>query len=161
MLVADALKLNPPIQYDRIWLFIGLGLVLLIIIWYGVLFWITRRKKLKSLDSLRRLPTGAELERLKAKYIKLIDELYQRYVRAEISLRDLHRELSKAVRDFVFEAKGFPAPYLTLSDLRLTPYSKLTQLIGDYYPEEFALIGKGEATASVGAAKGFILQWPF
>lgn len=157
---ANNLKLNPPIQYDLIWLIIGGCLVLLILIWYGVVFWLTRRKKLKSLDSLKHLPTGAELERLKTKYLLLIDELYRRFVANEITLRSLHRELSKTVRDFVYEAKGFPAPRLTLSDLRLAPYPRLTDLIANYYPEEFALIGKGDADASVAAAKGFIIQWP-
>jgi len=71
----------------------------------------------------------------------------------------LHWALSMNVRYFVYEAKHFPAPVLTLSDLKLAPYPALTNLIAEYYPEEFAAILHGEAEASVAAAKGFIQQW--
>jgi hypothetical protein len=157
MFVADTL--NPPIQYDRIWLIIGLCIIATIPIWYGVLFWLTRRKPFKSFNRLRQLPTGDELNRLKAKYLKLIEEWHQRYQRKEIDSRVLHWALSMNVRYFVYEAKHFPAPVLTLSDLRLAPYPMLTSLIATYYPEEFAAFQEGDPEASVEAAKGFIQQW--
>jgi len=157
MLVADTL--NPPIQYDRIWLIIGSILMLTIPIWYGILYWITRRKKVKSLENLSQLPVGGDLDKLKAKYLRLIEELYQRYRRNEITLRGLHRGLSMTVRYFVYEARHFPAPTLTLSDLRRAPFPALTKLIEKYYPEEFALITHGTAEDSVAAAKGLVQQW--
>jgi len=153
--------LNPPIQYNRIWLILGLIVLLVILLWYAVAFWITRRRKLKSLNTLRRLPTGAELERLKAKYLMLIDAIYQRFLANEIDLRELHKELSMTVRTFAYEANHFPAPTLTLSDLKRSPYPQLASLIGDYYPEEFALITHGDAAVSVEAAKGVVTRWPF
>jgi len=157
MLVADIL--NPPIQYDLIWLIIGCFLAVLILSWYGFVFWLTRRKQLKSLASLKPLPAGLELDQLKAKYLRLIDECYQRHQRGEINLRTLHRDLSILARYFVFEARHFPAPILTLADLKLGPYPLLTRLIAAYYPEEFAAIGNGQAATAVEAAKGFVQQW--
>lgn len=157
MFAADIL--NPPIQYDRIWLIIGLCVLATIPIWYAVLYWLTRRRPFKSFNRLKQLPGGSELDRLKAKYLKLIEEWYQRYQRQEIDLRLLHRALSMNVRYFVYEAKHFPAPVLTLSDLKLAPYPTLTKLIGEYYPEEFADILHGDAAVSVEAAKGLIRQW--
>lgn len=157
MLAADVL--NPPIQYDRIWFIIGLLLLAAIPAAYGIILWLTRQKLIMSIDDLRPLPAGAELDRLKAKYLRLIEHHYQRYVRKEIKLRELHRDLSMVVRYFVYEAKHFPAPTMTLSDLKMTPYPALAQLIEQYYPEEFAVIRHGDAEASVQAAKGFIQQW--
>jgi hypothetical protein len=154
-------KLNPPIQYKLIWLLIGLAILLLIAAWYGLVFWLSRRKKLKSLDGLKRLAAGWELNRLKAKYLQLIEELYQRYQRKEITLRELHIELSMLVRSFVQEASFFPAPFLTLSDLRNSSFPKLAQLIATYYPAEFAAIENGDAASSVQAAKGLVQQWPY
>lgn len=157
MFVADIL--NPPIQYDLIWLIIG-GLVFLTIpLWYGLVLWMTRHKKVLSLDNLRQLPVGGEVEALKSRYLRLIDEAYRRYVSQEYKLRDLHQALSMIARTFVLEAKHFPAPYLTLSDLALAPYPTLTQLIKAYYPEEFALITHGNAEISVQQAKDFIIRW--
>lgn len=153
-------KLNPPIQYNIIWLIIGSALVLAIIIWYAVVYWLTRRKKLKSLETLKQLPP-LDLNQLKMKYLQIIEEIYQRYLRKEITLRMLHQELSMAVRNFAGEGNFLPAPYLTLSDLRLSPYPTLTKLIAAYYPEEFAVITKGDAATSVAAAKGVVAQWPY
>lgn len=157
----DASTLNPPIQYSKIWLIIGLGLIIFILIWYAVAYWLTRRKPVKSLNTLKPLPTGAELKRLKARYLQLIEEIYQRYLRQEISLRKLHQQLSTTVRAFAYEANHFPAPYLTLSDLQQSPYPTLATLIATYYPEEFAAITKGDAAVSVEAAKGVVTRWPF
>jgi hypothetical protein len=157
MLIADTL--NPPIQYELIWLIIGCGMALCIPVWYGLAFWLTRRKKVKTLDTLKPLPTGAALEKLKAKYLKLIEEWYQRYIRKEITLRELHANLSLVTRTFVYEAKHFPAPLLTLEDLKHAPYPALTALIAEYYPEEFASIESGNAEHSTEAAKAFVRQW--
>jgi hypothetical protein len=157
MLVADIL--NPPIQYDWIWFIIGTILFLTIPIWYGVVYYLTRKKPVKTFNTLRTLPTGADLDKLKEKYLRLIEEWYQRYQRQEISLKTLHRSLSMNCRYFVYEAKHFPAPLLTLSDLRLGPYPLLTRLIAKYYPDEFDVIDHDSAANSVDAAKGFIQQW--
>jgi hypothetical protein len=157
MLVADVL--NPPIQYDRIWFIIGLALVALIPIAYGVIIWLTRPKLIMSINDLRPIATGAELDRLKAKYLRLVERHHQSYLRKEIKLRELHRNLSMVVRYFVYEARHFPAPTMTLSDLKMTPYPALAELIELYYPEEFAVIRRGNAEGSVQAAKGFIQQW--
>jgi hypothetical protein len=154
-------KLNPPIQYNLIWLIIGLALLIAVLSWYGIVIWLTRRKKLKSIDNLKQLPSPVDLDALKAKYLQFIEDLYLGYQRKEITLRELHQRFSLATRYFVYEAIGFPAPLLTLSDLKLAPYPKLTKLIEDYYPEEFAAINKGKAFASKEAAIGFITQWPF
>jgi hypothetical protein len=153
-------KLNPPIQYRLLWLIIGLAIVLLIGAWYAFALWHTRRKKPKSLDTLKQL-SPSDLASLKAKYLGLIEELYQKFVRGEISLRQLHIELSMTVRSFVQEASFFPAPYLSLSELRGSPYPQLTKLISEYYPTEFAAIENGNAAGSTQAAKGLVQQWPY
>jgi len=157
MFVADTL--NPPIQYDRIWLIIGSLLLLSVPIWYGVALWLTRRKPIKSFGNLRQLPPQVAIDELKAKYLRLIEEWYQRYLRKEITLQMLHRSLSMNARYFVYEAKHFPAPVLTLADFKLAPYPLLTGLIARYYPEEFASIRGGGAETSVEAAKEFIREW--
>jgi len=157
MFVADTL--NPPIQYSIIWFIIGLALLLTIFMWYGLVFWMTKHRRINTINNLRPLPTGAELEKLKAKYLKLIDQWYQHYLNKEISLRDLHSALSMTARYFVYEAKHFPAPHLTLDDLKRSPYPTLTELIAAYYPDEFASFEHGNAASAVEAAKGFIRQW--
>lgn len=150
---------HSPIQYNGIWLLIGIGILLLLPIWYFVIVWLTRRRPFKAYQNFSKLPAGAELDLLKAKYIRLVDEIYVRYTSGTISLRELHRELSITLRYFVYEAKRVPAPIMTLSDLQLIPYPFLTKLVAEYYAEEFGIIGHGDARASIETAKGFITQW--
>lgn len=151
--------LNPPIQYNIIWLIIGLCIFALIPIWYLVVRWLTRRRPYKAYQNFSKLPEGKELELLKKKYLERIDEIYRLYAAKAITLRDLHYELSITLRYFVYEAKRVPAPIMTLSDLKVTSYPVLTQLVEYYYAEEFGVVGRGNATTSVQHAKGFITQW--
>jgi hypothetical protein len=151
--------LNPPIQYNGIWLIIGLCILVILPIWYLVLRWLTRRKKYKAYKNFSKMPEGAELELLKAKYLRLLDQIYQRYTNKAITLRELHRQLSITLRYFVYEAKRVPAPIMTLSDLQVIPYPVLAKLVAHYYAEEFGVIGRGDARSSIETAKGFITEW--
>jgi hypothetical protein len=133
--------LNPPLQYSVIWLIIGLVLLLAIISWYGFTFWLTRRRPVKSLATIKQLSTASDLNQLKANYLQRIEACFQQYQRQEISLRSLHQTLSM------------------LADLKLSAYPTLTELVAAYYPSEFTATEIGDAQASVNAAKGFIQQW--
>lgn len=158
-MLAAELKLNPPIQYSLIWLIIGLTLLLAIVAWYGALFWMTRRKEAETLADLKSLSPNNDLPALKAKYLKLIDECYRSYQQNQTTRRGLHRGLSMVVRYFVYEARHFPAPRLTLADLKRAPYPQLSKLIEQYYSSEFAAIEHGDPEAAVAAAKELIQQW--
>lgn len=155
----DNLALNPPIQYAIIWLIIGCCLLASILVWYGVLVWISRKKKVKTISQLRPGPEVLNLEQLKQRYLELIEECYQSYLKGRTNLRGLHRGLSMTTRYFVYQVRHFPAPHLTLNDLKKAPYPKLSRVIEDYYEKEFAAIEYGDAHQSVEAAKEFIRQW--
>lgn len=159
MFATSTPTLNPPIQYSIIWLIIGLALVAGIVGWFGFAFWITRRKAVNSLENLGPASSDFDLEKIKRKYLQLIDECYQNYQKHDTSLRGLHRGLSLTVRYFVYEAKHFPAPRLTLADLKRAPYPSLTKLISEYYVDEFAVIEHGDPQASVEAAKDLVRRW--
>lgn len=151
--------LNPPIQYSLIWLIIGSLILLVVIAWYVFVFWSTRKRPIKQLGSLKELNPHIDIESLRKKYLKMIDMAYKQYLDGEINLRKLHKVISLYSRYFVYETKGFPAPRLTLSDLKNANYPQLTQLIDEYYTHEFALIETANAETSVAAAKGFIEKW--
>ncbi len=151
--------LNPPIHYNYIWLIIGSTILLCILVWYVSVFLTTRRKPVKSLAMLPVLSPASTLGELKARYIQQIEERHQRYKNKEISFKELHDGLSVLVRYFVYEANHFPAPILTLGELKRTPYPKLAKLIAYFYPQEFALKESANSDASVEAAKGFIQEW--
>lgn len=156
------LQSTPPhglINYSIVWLIVGLCLLLLIAGWYGLLWWMTRHKKVASLNALGPGKDVPDLAALKAKYLKFIDQCYQAYLQKQFSKRQLHIYLSGAVRNFAYEAQHFPAPFLTLNEIKKASYPGMSQLIAQYYPEEFAQLTHGEPLKSVEAAKGIVQQW--
>lgn len=159
MLAAASLKLNPPIQYSWIWLAIGLFLLLLIVTWYAVLFWLVRKRDIKTLAGLKPAPPPYDLNAIKAKYLQMIDECYANYQRGQTSKRGLHRGLSMVVRYFVYEVRHFPAPRLTLGDIKRAPYPHLSQVIEKYYANEFSQIEHGSPEQAVAVAKELVQQW--
>lgn len=158
-MAAVNLKLHPPVQYDWIWLVIGLCLLAVVIGWCTWVLWSTRKKLAPSLDTLELLPAGVDFAKLKAKYIKLIEERYVLYQQSKLNDRQFQQDVSRLVRNFVYEARHFPAPRLTLGDLMLASYPLLTKLIARLYPGEFDLASHWTAEGAAEAAKGYIQQW--
>src|SRR5579875_1059025 len=143
-----SLRLNPPIQYSLIWLIIGLLIIGLVLMWLAIVFWLTRRRPFQA-AAISQIPTGEELARLKNKYLQIVDSIYDRYLKKEISKRQMHGELSMAIRYFVYEASHIRAPIMTLGDIEKTSYQTLSQLISDYYPKEFSKHLPGQDKVSV------------
>lgn len=156
---ADSVTLHPPIQYSWLWLIIGCALLLLVAAWFGGLFWVTRKRHPKTIAQLTPAASDFDIEKLKAKYLQLIEECYQNYQVRKTTLKGLHRGLSMTVRYFVFEANHFPAPRLTLSDLKNAPFPELTTVIEEYYAKEFAAVEQGTAVQAVEAAREFVRRW--
>lgn len=159
MLVGSSVQLNPLVHYSGTWLVIGCLLLLSIAIWFGVVFWLTLPRKPKTIGQLPPAQTDFDIARLKLKYLQLIDECYQNYQLRKTDLKGLHRGLSMTLRYFVFEARHFPAPRLTLADLKSAPFPELTKVVNDYYAKEFAAVEKGTAIQAVNIAKDFINRW--
>lgn len=153
------LKLNPLIQYSTLWLYIGLTIIAGIGCYYGLVLWFLRTQRIKLLANSKPAKPAVDLATLKQKYLTLIDECYQSYQRGETDLRGIHQGLSMTVRYFVYELYRFPAPRLTLADLQRSPYPTLTNIVSDYYLEEFARVEQGNAATAVAAAKAMIQQW--
>lgn len=156
---ADSIQFNPPIHYSLLWLIIGMSLLVALGLWFSFIYWHTRRKKIKTIANLPAAPSSFDLEKLKQEYLRLIEEGYQQYKDGQTSLRGLHKGLSMATRYFVYEAQHFPAPRLTLTDLKRAPYPKLSHLIQKYYEKEFAAIEHGNPEEAVQAAKELVQQW--
>lgn len=148
----------PPIQYDRIWLYIGISILTLVLVWYCYVFWLTKFKKIKRIDDLSTLEHTVNLEQIKQKYLALIEDIYKNFTLKKITIHELTQGLSMLVRYFIYEASGFPAPLLTLSDLYRSRHSELAHTVAKYYPVEFS-----KQTASpeqcVTLAKEFIKSW--
>lgn len=153
-------ELREWVSYDSIWLVIGLILLILLLAWYGFVFFITRRRKQRTLETLKPKPyIPPDLTNLKAKYQALITEVEQKYTGKELSARQVHQKLSYLLRMFVFEARGHRVDTLTLDDLKKTRYDELTKAIEQFYVPEFAAVQRGDVPSALELARKVVAEW--
>ncbi|WP_404387177.1 hypothetical protein [Humibacillus xanthopallidus] len=146
-----------PDLYAARWLWIGVGVLALVVLWYVFVWSSTRPRRVRIPARV----TPDRLSRLRADYTRQIDLVLGRAARGEITQRAGHQQLSVLVRHFVQEVSGIHAPTMTLTELtatgeRLTPVS---QVVGQLYPGEF---GPREAETLAGAgevAKQVVGRW--
>ena len=157
MSVANPSLMWGTTQYDFVWSLIGLFILFLVVAAIVVIFYITRKKPIKTISNLEvSQPTIIDLSSLRQKYLKMISEVMTRYDKGELKSSEAHQKISLIVRRFFAESYGFRADYLTLSDLKKSNKKALTDAIEKYYPEEFNLLQKGSVMNSAKIASELI-----
>ena len=144
-----------PLYYDNSWLFLGTLFLSIAFIIIATIFYVTRKKQIKSLKTLKvQEPKVIDMDALKQKYIGLIDQAERDFENHRIKSSVAHQHFSMIVRLFYAEAIGIHADFLTLSDLRKTSYTMLIDTIESLYPDEFDTLEKGSvATAAENARR--------
>ena len=152
--------LQPPVQYDLAWLLLGCAALVLIGLWYGYIFIVTRKKKPQTVNTLAlRQVVPVDIPALQQKYLLLINEVERQYQLHQIDVRGVHQDLSGITRYFVFEVKGIRAQMLTLNDLKSSDLNALSAVIEAYYPSEFAPIAHSTAQKSIEIAREMVTTW--
>lgn len=155
-----AVELRDWMSYEPIWLASGVGLLCLLIAWHGLVLWLTRRRRPRSLNTLRAKPlTVPDLSTLQARYLRLIDEVEAAYTERRLSTRQAHQKLSYLLRRFVYEVRGHRADTLTLADLMQTRYHQLAAAVQRYYLPEFARLEHGDTAEALRIAREVISTW--
>lgn len=146
-----------PIFYNISWTLIGLGFLLLGIGIIVAIFYFTRRKKIRTLSTLKvEQPKVVDLNELKKKYIGLIDQAERNYNNHMIKASVAHQHFSLIVRMFYAEGLGFHADLMTLSDLKNSFKADLVELIEHYYPDEFDMLEKGSVKDAAERARELV-----
>lgn len=155
----SSVSLHPPIQYSLLWLIIGVSIIGFILLWYVIVYFLSRRKSPTTIESIGAGSAVRDLNGIKMKYLQMIDQSYVKYQAHQITLRQFHKELSITVRYFVYEVTYLPTQKMTLRDFIRLPYPKLTSIIGDYYEKEFSVIEHGDPQTAAATAKELISLW--
>ena len=97
-----------PTYYNISWTLIGVAFLLLAIGIIVAIFYFTRRKKIRTLSTLKvEQPKIVDLNELKKKYIGLIDQAERNYNNHMIKASVAHQHFSLIVRMFYAEGLGF------------------------------------------------------
>jgi hypothetical protein len=146
-----------PDLYAARWLWVGVALLALVVLWFVFVWRSTRPRRVRIPARV----TPDRLSRLRADYTRQIDLVLGRAARGQITQRAGHQQLSVLVRHFVHEVSGIHAPTMTLTELtatgaRLTPVS---DVVGQLYPGEFGP-HETETLAGAGAvARQVVARW--
>ncbi len=158
--MSDANSIYPPVQYPAIALIIAVIIVLAIGAWWAMIFWLTRERRVATLSTLApQKPIKPDLTQLKAKYLKLIDEVEAQVHDRRWTIRYGHQRLSLLLRYFAFEASGFRAQVMTLADLKMSRYQELTSAIDLYYEPEFDTVMRGTIDSALEKARQVVSSW--
>lgn len=148
-----------PINYSPIWAMIGLLLLGLAIGIIAVIIYTTRKKEIKTISTLKiTAPKVINMNVLRDKYLKMIDAAEERFKRRQIKASQCHQQLSLIVRLFFYEAMGFHADIMTLSDIKKSNYTKLAELVDGYYPDEFDTLEKGSVADAAEKARQIVRE---
>lgn len=130
--------MKPPVAYDSLWQYIGIGLIVLVVAWYGYVILVTRKRRTKKLNvGPKDKPALPDIPTLQQKYLQLIKELEGSYQENAISSRTVHQKLSLLVRYFAGEASGVKLHVYSLADLRRSKFPTVAKTIEAYYMSEF------------------------
>ena len=147
------------ISYSPLWVVIGLGLIIIAFTIVFVIFRITRRRNIRTLSTLHiQAPKTVNMNVLRNKYIKLINQAEERFVKRQIRASEAHQQLSLLVRLFYYEGMGFHADVMTLSDLKKSNYKRLVKLVNQYYPAEFDKLENGAVSQSAQRAREIVRE---
>jgi hypothetical protein len=155
----DNLLFYGPIGYSPIWIFVSLLFFVIAGAIIFAVFYSTRKKEIKKASTLKIYePKVVNMNVLRDKYIKLINESEERFKRRQIKASQCHQQISLLVRLFFYEALGFHADIMTLNDLKKSSYRNLEKLIGDFYPDEFDTLEKGSVADSAEKARKIVRE---
>ena len=145
-------KLNSMFSYS----FLPIIIIFLFLI---VLFLINKSLKKKTIKEDIVIPSPENIVLIKEKYLKEIDQLKKEFINNNLSLRVAYQNLSKVIRNFVFEATHIKVQNYTLDDIRKLNMPILYELISEYYNPEFANISNGNFIYSIEKARGVVERW--
>ncbi|MFJ5957123.1 hypothetical protein ACIQC5_14360 [Paenarthrobacter sp. NPDC092416] len=143
-----------PLQYQPLWMWLGLALLVLVAGWYA---WILRpsprpRPQASSLQQ-------PDLSRLRSQCLAAIDAVVSDADAGRLPERAAHQELSRLVREFAGTATGLRVTSMTLEELRHNGLEPVAAGIAGIYPNEFAPAPVHSVPDSADAARQAVRTW--
>jgi len=148
----------PPVQYQPIWLILGIAIIAAIVAWYVFVWWYSKRKH-RPKPPPPVIDPAITVEELRSKYFRLIGEVEDAFAQGELSRRVAHQRLGILVRAFAWESRGVKAQSMTLDDLERARVSGVSDAVELYYPAEFAAMEQGDVSRSAEAARQVVGTW--
>ncbi len=148
----------PPVQYQPWWALIGILILVVVVAWWVFVFVSTRRSRVPA-PPVVGPPTGQEAERIRRRYLGLIDETRAAYASGDLHERDAFHQLSMIMRSYVEEREGTRTVTMTLKELRTTPLKPLSDAVARLYPGAFSPDSTSTVAQALDDARGLVASW--
>lgn len=99
------------------------------------------------------------LNEIKSKYLYNIKLLINNLDNKKITNRTAYQNLSRLIRNFIFEVTNIKVQYYTLDDIKKLNIPILYELVEDYYDPEFQRYSNGNILKSINKTKKVIEEW--
>lgn len=138
-----------------------LALVLAIgIVWIILHFIKKHRSKPKAAVPAPKLPAiTLSPEQIKEKYLGIINDLEVKFQSGNMSNRKAYQELSKIIRNFVYEATGIKVHHNTLDEIKRLNMPNLYAIVKECYEPEFSVDKNGYIYDTINKARTVIREW--
>jgi hypothetical protein len=123
-----------PTPYSSWWLWIGLGLLAVVIAWCLVVFVWTL-----SSDQLRRIPVVRSLHArvLRRRFARAVHTIGEHYRAGELPAAQAGAQLSRTLRSFLHQATGTRAQYMHVDDIAAGDLAKAAPLVSALNDAQF------------------------
>jgi hypothetical protein len=149
-------ELFPPVAQSAGWWVLGVALLVLAT---GLVGWaLVPRRPGGRRPATDTAPTidVAGVKRAALEHIAIAE---RRFRRGEVDERELHHELSAALRQFAAELGPTGARAMTPVELFEAGLPDLADVLHSYYPPRFQARAPGQPSAAVEAACAVVVQW--
>lgn len=149
-------EVMPLVGYSPFWLWLGIGIVVLVAVFYVLAMLFTRQPRDAPVEQDE---PEIDLEAARIEAFARVDEVERLVASGELDDRTAYERLSRAVREFAAESTGVPADHMTLSDLSHTQLHGTTRTVAQLYPGIFAPDAQRNVAAAVHDARAVISGW--
>ncbi len=153
-----SVKLQEPFSYSIYQMLI----VFILVIIFTIYFICTKKKKNKEncvREIIIKQPDAKDINAIKLKYIKKIENLEEKINNNKISIRGAYQNLSVIIRFFVYEITNIKVQNYTLREIERLGIPALSELIKEYYAPEFAKHSLGNIKESIVKTRKVIEKW--
>jgi hypothetical protein len=145
-----------PVPYSPWWLWLGLFLLVIVIIWYaGVFVWTLPSHRLRGIPVVRTLH-GRLLRRRFTRTIRSVDRQHRA---GELSAAQACAQLSRTLRSFLHQATGNPAQYMHVDDITASPLANAAPLFSELNDAQFNTTSNVKVSQVGSAAEELIRTW--
>jgi hypothetical protein len=146
-----------PAPYSVWWLWLGLTLLLLVIVWYvGVFVATLPSNRLRQMRGVRSL----HARMLRRRFARAVETIGARYRSGELSATEAGAQMSRTLRSFLHQATGTPAQYMHVDDIESSDLAAAAPLFWALNDAQFNTVSPVEVSEIGSAAEELILSWP-